>query len=305
MTIESKGGTSSRLATEVPARRSPGPTAVISVSWSSMAFSAGAIAIASTSSLAIIATLNRADALSTIALALAILSFIIQIGLFIAQSWTTGQQVLHSEEVNSDTRSVLAELRENARGTNQLISEQFEQVLGHLLDTTKRTVNESIKGQEAQVLNERLDRELRRTLQNEAASHIKSTVRTRERRPLTEEENNVLSILTTPISDPETLERANSAVYSLTPAAIADLNNFANDHVSTLKTSGVPGLFLSIVPHVYELVSAGLVQRSEPPEAWKETYPNQAYFTLTPKGLEVARVFTAGNSSSQGSLLAS
>jgi hypothetical protein len=101
-----------------PSRRQ---SATISVSWSGLAFAAGALALASTSSLAIVATIVKADALSTIALALAILSFIIQIGLFIAQSWTSGQQVLHSEELNSDTRAILAEVRENARGTNQMI----------------------------------------------------------------------------------------------------------------------------------------------------------------------------------------
>ena len=84
-------------------------------------------------------------------------------------------------------------------------------------------------------------------------------------------------------------------VYSLTPAAIADLNNFATDQISAIQTGGTPSLFLSIVPHVYELVSGGLVQKSEPPETWKDTYPNQDYFVLTPKGLNIARLFTAAN----------
>lgn len=293
MTAEVSGTNSGSVTSVLPARQSSRPSAVISISWSTLAFAAGSIAIVSTSSLAIIATLNRADALSTIALALAILSFIIQIGLFIAQSWTSAQQVLHSEEVNADTRAILTEVRENARGTNRLISDQFDQVLGHLLDTTKRTVNESLKGQEAQVLNERLDRELRRTLRSDT-ERILSRPRA-DRRPLTQEEEKVIKELTTPISDAAERNRVDSEVKSLTPGAIADLNYFANDHLTALRKRDNPGLFRSLVRNVEELIAAGYVEKSDPPDEWSEIYRDQDYFILTPKGLNAARLFTTSN----------
>jgi hypothetical protein len=264
-------------------------SAVVSLSWSGIAFAAGAVALASTSSLAVVATLSHVDALSTIALALAILSFILQIGLFAAQSWTSGQQVLHSEELNSDTRAILAEVRENARGTNQLISDQFEKVLAHLLETTKRTVNESIKGPEAQRLNEKLDRELRSALleQNRTSR--------RRRSVLNDQEKGQLVTLQSYPSDPGELKASTSALGDLAPGATADLAALARDEIESLKDADPKrrGLFKSLIPFADDLLTVGLVEKSNPPEGFTElpTYEGEDYFVLTDKGRQAARVF--------------
>lgn len=290
-------GSSLSDRTPVP-RRSQRQSATISMSWSSVAFGAGAVALASTSSLAIVATMSKADALATVALALAILSFIIQIGLFIAQSWTSGQQVLHSEELNSDTRAILAEVRENARGTNQMISDQFEKVLTHLLDTTKRTVDESIKGPEAEILNERLGRELRNTLRVQLSESAWPQVR----RVQTAEERRELALLRSYPSDPEEMAESEAALKNLSPKAVIDLNSFAEDEIRALRSpNGITrGLFKSLVRNVDELLDAGLVKRTEVPIPWRDQpqYTGQDYFVLTDKGRRIARVLNSRKSSS-------
>lgn len=94
----------------------------LTVSWSIIAFSATMLAVASTATLAVIATINDVDSLSTIALVLAILAFVIQIVVFIAQAWTSNQQMLQSQVLNADTRTLLVELQESARATNYLMT---------------------------------------------------------------------------------------------------------------------------------------------------------------------------------------
>lgn len=272
-----------------PPSRGPRASAVISLSWSGIAFGAGALALASTSSLAIVTTLSHVNALATIALALAILSFIIQIGLFVAQSWTSGQQVLHSEELNSDTRAILAEVRENARGTNRLISDQFERVLTHLLETTKRTVNESIKGPEAERLNARLDRELRNTLRKQISADPFPFSR-----ELSARERDRLRLLQTVPVDSAERAASDAVLGSLSPAATVDLGALAKDEISNLE-GGFPsnrGLFRSLIPQVDELLAAGLVEQVDRPRIFEGAHPGQDYFVLTDKGRETGRLIT-------------
>jgi hypothetical protein len=57
------------------------------VSWRSVAFSAILVAVGALGSLVLVVTTGNADALSTIALALAIIAFVIQIMVFIAHTW--------------------------------------------------------------------------------------------------------------------------------------------------------------------------------------------------------------------------
>ncbi|MEV6816510.1 hypothetical protein [Micromonospora sp. NPDC051296] len=92
----------SPAADEETTPRKPGS---LTISWRMIAFSCALLAAGSTGTLAIVVPVKDVDTLSTIALALAILAFVIQIIVFIAQSWTSGQQMLQSQAINSDTRS--------------------------------------------------------------------------------------------------------------------------------------------------------------------------------------------------------
>jgi Kef-type K+ transport system membrane component KefB len=64
-------------------------------------------AVASLAALAIVASLKDADTLSTVALALAVLAFAIQIVVFIAQASTASQQMVRAEQLNKETSGIL------------------------------------------------------------------------------------------------------------------------------------------------------------------------------------------------------
>src|SRR4051794_12858306 len=76
------------------------------------------LAVAAIAGLAVVATAKGADALSAIALPLAILAFLIQIVVFIAQAW-------QSQSVTTQTTGLLAEVQTSVRGMERLLEQRY------------------------------------------------------------------------------------------------------------------------------------------------------------------------------------
>ncbi len=105
-----------------------------------VAVAAFILAVACLGTLAIVADQNNADALSTIALALAVLAFSVQIIVYVAQAATSHQQMLRSEQLNTETSSLLVDVRGSADATQLLVREQFSNVLSAFIEGVNRTV---------------------------------------------------------------------------------------------------------------------------------------------------------------------
>ncbi len=101
--------------------------------WGWLTLGLGIVAIASLGTLAVIAKKQGADSLSTIALALAILSFAAQLIVALAQALAGTQQLSQADKVNADTRSSLAEIRATSSALLSNQSGQFSQVLNAAL----------------------------------------------------------------------------------------------------------------------------------------------------------------------------
>lgn len=86
------------------------------------------VSIAVTAVLAIVAVQNDIDFLSTLALALAVLAFVIQIIVFIAQSASGSQQVARAEELHGLTTRALAAIEEKSEGTRQTVNVMSERM---------------------------------------------------------------------------------------------------------------------------------------------------------------------------------
>jgi hypothetical protein len=93
-----------------------------------------AVAIAAVTTLTIVVAVRQADGLATIALVLAILAFVIQILVFIAQAQTSSQQMLQSERLNTQTRSLLSEIQATARSTQGMMREHVSELIKALID---------------------------------------------------------------------------------------------------------------------------------------------------------------------------
>jgi hypothetical protein len=112
----------------------PRPPSILTVQWRSVAIGGVLVAIAALAALVVVATVNDAGALETIALSLAILAFVIQIVVFVAQAWTSSQQMLQSETLNAETKNLLVEVRSASSGTQSLLTDQFDRVLRAALE---------------------------------------------------------------------------------------------------------------------------------------------------------------------------
>lgn len=73
--------------------------------------------------------MKGADALSTVALALAILSFTSQLIIFAVQTGTSTQQLNQSQSLNTQTNALVAEVRADVAGTKSLLTDHFKELL--------------------------------------------------------------------------------------------------------------------------------------------------------------------------------
>ena len=87
------------------------------VSWKATAIVAIVIATTCLGSLAVVASVKSADLLSTIALALAISAFTVQIIIFFGQTAVTTQQVSQASTVYVDTKALLTRIETQAQAT--------------------------------------------------------------------------------------------------------------------------------------------------------------------------------------------
>src|SRR5262245_48417207 len=81
------------------------------VPWGGLSLSLSVLALALLGTLAVVVKKESADVLSTIALALAIVSFSAQLIIALAQAYNGILQVSQADRVNADTRSSLTEIR--------------------------------------------------------------------------------------------------------------------------------------------------------------------------------------------------
>lgn len=103
------------------------------------------VALACLATLAVVASIEDADGLSTVALALAILAFAIQIVVYIAQGNAAAQQMIRSEQLNSETQALLADVRSTATATHAMVGEQFRELLRAFMEAASKTAEEGGK----------------------------------------------------------------------------------------------------------------------------------------------------------------
>jgi hypothetical protein len=262
----------------------------LTVSWSIIAFSAAMLAVASTATLAVIATVKDVDSLSTIALVLAILAFVIQIVVFIAQAWTSNQQMLQSQVLNADTRTLLAELQESTRATNYLITQQLDRIIDRLLVTAEQAVEESAG--DVAALRPRLRTALSDAVRQETGGRLASSWDAQSPGrdvPMTMERTDALQRMLTYPSSLEEFQTAIRSLRELSSSALKGLHSLADDVVFSIEFGRRVGQLRPTVDGVDELDREGLII---PASDYPSSAEGQAV-TLSPKGESLGRLLTA------------
>jgi hypothetical protein len=236
------------------------------------------VAVAAVASLAVFAALHNIGAVTSIGLPIAILAFLIQIVVFIAQAW-------QAQQVTTQTSALLAEVQTSVRSMERSIQEQYTDLF--------------------HAYTEAQDRRETASQQPSGAGTDAPTVPTA---PLpaagksaeleTSPEN--LALLMRFIQWPEDLDERKTLeqrLVGVTPRAVRLLNQHLDAEVnSRLKNFPWIGLWGSkaLQPQTDELVERGLL-REEPAFA---NAPNKGgdtghYYVLTDDGRNVGRLLSA------------
>ena len=274
------------------------PTASITVKWSMVAFACGMVAIASLSTLIVVTAVTDIDTLSTVALVLAILAFVIQIIIFIAQSWTSGQQMLQSETINADTRALLSELREGMRNTHELLGRHYDKVLEKLLLVADKTVAETIKDADVETLRERLHAELSDVIRSEVGSArvVEPALQPRasQRSMFESDDSNrpdAVEMRTLP-RDSDQIRKALDELVALPSSALGSLYRLGRDIIGSRELGGYVGVMPARTDEYDLLAQRGLI--GEISDYDKDmASPEEELITLSAKGRSLARLLTA------------
>lgn len=109
-------------------------------SWRSVAFGAMIVASAFFVAIVVIANTSGANALSAIALVLAILAFVIQIVVFISDGFNSAQRDRETSAINANTQSLLAKIEEKTNTTNELLNQQLTKMLDRFIFNVEKSV---------------------------------------------------------------------------------------------------------------------------------------------------------------------
>jgi hypothetical protein len=74
------------------------------------------------------------DGLTTLALVLAILAFLVQIFVFVFQTNASAASLQRSEELNTDTQALLSRIQANSNATQRVLFSQFDRLLDYVVD---------------------------------------------------------------------------------------------------------------------------------------------------------------------------
>lgn len=237
--------------------------------------------------LVVVTALNGDSALSTVALALAILAFTVQLIVFVAQHALATEQGRRSEELFGLTQRVLTEISEKASGTQievQRISDRTEQMLPFVVSKNLA------EAQDGQVDYRRLTSDIERTIRSQEDDRDDEIPTLYPPRHYRSDDAAMIELLET---YPEESDSAPvlEALQGLTPASRMRLRAYAEDEI---RARGEDSPF---DPSLYEmggseLQEAGLIERY-PDGTGPDDPGDPQLFRLTDLGRRVGRLLTA------------
>jgi hypothetical protein len=269
------------------------PVAYWRIRQSYLSIGACVAAVGALAALIIVASVKSVDTLSTVALSLAILSFVIQIIVFMAQVGTSNEQMLRAERLYGDTVAALARLTEKAEGTQEGLA-RLERYFAP--GEVAKAVAESVLSVPGGATSPEFVRDLSERLEERASQDVPPAtdplVAARRRYPSrvpSPDDEEIVRLLSTfpPEGEAsgliERLQTMNSADKSV-------LEALGDDELQARSArSGSTHGFFFRPEHVSDLVSEGLVRAKEP----RVVDRGRELVELTPDGRNLARMFIA------------
>jgi len=137
--------------------KSSGNAAIV-VPWKYVAVGASLISIAALTTVVILTATTEADTLSSVALILAVLAFVIQIIVFIADFALNSRRDKEASGINASTQALLAAIEVKANSTNEVVKGQMAKMIDHLFEGQRLALkDDNPASPEAEVRREVLD----------------------------------------------------------------------------------------------------------------------------------------------------
>jgi len=105
----------------------------LTISWRLVSYVVALITVSLAVTLAVVVASKDSDVLATIALALAILAFVAQLLIYMADSASEMRHMQQSLALNRETSNLLAEIKTRSVSSESIMKEQFDTVLKHAL----------------------------------------------------------------------------------------------------------------------------------------------------------------------------
>lgn len=250
---------------------------IFELKWRSLAIWSVVVALISLTALAVVATVREADTLSVIALALAVLAFVVQINLYIVQNASAAEHAQRSGSIYSQTIASLAKLDAKSEGTRETVGQINDRLLEAILpkaiseatyvsatDPTQ-DFSQQIVSKTQQMMEGQRQRDAAREVAPQVASPQLSS-----------------SSIDAPIS-PEQLQAALEVGKKMSTIQLYTIDYLGRDQQKQERRQTPERIGLSSVNSPKELHSLGLIEKV--PSGWR----NGPVFRLTPTGLNVAR----------------
>lgn len=267
-------------------------TARLSVSWKSIAITMSIIALMAMTSTAIIATINKADTLSTVALGLAVIAFVIQIIVYIVQADAASKQELKSQEIYGSTLKALAAIEEKAEGTRATVSLINDKMIDFALGKTitqAESVGVSLESPEFSTLLTKSINDYAESIGLNQPVHASSLTFAENQVPqqqasamLSIEDSRDLSMLRPP--DRVATAEALSLLEKFDPSALSSLERLANDQYQYGGSTNGTEVGFHSISNAERLREAGLIKRV------RNDRSKEPVVVLTDKGKEVSRI---------------
>jgi hypothetical protein len=250
---------------------------IVRLPMSALALGSGVVALASLGALITVVAIKDVDALSTVALALAIIAFVVQLIVFVFQGIEANRQSHDNEELHSRLMTLVSQIEERTQGTQKSVDHMNDRMLEALIGKASNEGLPPDSPEFAQVVADGLSlNDLSfRTTQPITHSGYPPPLKPDLAREIHQE------LETWP--PPDKLSDIRATLKDLSDSTIGKIAAYARDLLNnTEETNRVigPGLTGS---DSEEGVRQGLVER----------IPGWTLYTLTPKGRRVGRLFTA------------
>jgi hypothetical protein len=266
----------------------------VEIPWLWVAAGSSTISLGALTTLVIIASVQKVDTLSTVALALAVIAFTAQLGLALWQGLLAQAQAVQAERFNSETKAILAELRTSARHLSRTQSGQFDRLLESVLTVVPAAVQTvTFGGARKDVPPSELARDITTAIKRAAVAEIQQVEAGEKSRGRAEQgiHESLMDFYNTYPEEKKGRELV-TKLRSLDPLLAAFLGEIAADEISRIRF-GLPLPFRIAEGGVLTeaLVKAGIAVYCDPPTTVDTD--DCRWVVLTEYGRDLIRVVVA------------